>query len=73
MPEAEYWYHVFGVLHPSRGVGLEGPRTIPLSEIEAYCALFRISDLEDREELVTIIRAVDLAYLDLCEARKPKG
>lgn len=44
------------------------PMPIPLSEILAYCDLYRIHDLDERHEIVTFIQAMDRTYLD--RARK---
>jgi hypothetical protein len=36
---------------------------IPLSEIDAYCRLYGIGDLDDRCELATLIGLMDGEYL----------
>ena len=54
----------FGVLSASRLLyaGSTGAvaGAIPLAEIQAYCSLFQVSDVED---FIHLIRAMDDAYL----------
>ena len=50
-----------------------GPGPIPLSEILAYCDIYRIEDLDERDELVTFVRAMDQAYLEHVTKDTGKG
>lgn len=43
---------------------MSGALPIPLTEIECYCRLF---DVIDRELLITVVIAMDNAYLDWVE------
>jgi len=45
---------------------------IPLSEIMACCDLFGITDIDDRVEFVTIIQAMDSAFLDFYSRKTVK-
>lgn len=49
-----------------------GALPIPLSEIEVLMRLYQIPK-GDRLSFVRIIRAADLAYLELLEKRRSKG
>lgn len=40
-----------------------GAGPIPLTEIEAYCRLFSLTDPDDRADLITVIGAMDAEYL----------
>lgn len=53
----------FVLLSPSRAIGLNSVGHIPLTEIAAYFEIFNISDLEDRHEHLTLIRALDAEYV----------
>ena len=46
-----------------------GALPIPISEILAYCILYEIDDLEERNEYVAIIQALDQAYLELLSSK----
>lgn len=41
-----------------------GPLPVPVSEILAYCQLFYIAKLNERERLFRYINSLDNAYLD---------
>lgn len=60
---AEY-YRAFQVLTSSRSVGMGGVGAIPLSEIAAYFELFEVHDPDERYAYVTMIKALDSAYLE---------
>ena len=51
-------------MHRSRRAEMSGALPIPLTEIECYCRLF---DVIDRELLITVVIAMDNAYLDWVE------
>lgn len=72
-PPAEWaWYWKgFWRLHGSRQFTFNGPANIPISEIAAYCNLFRINSDEERDFFVTLIQVMDKAYLALVDKRKP--
>lgn len=57
-----YWAG-FHLLNASRPLGPSGVGPIPLSEIVAYCEMFQVDDMDERERFVTMIRALDAAYL----------
>ena len=63
---------MFTLLSASRGAGMEGPRPIPMSEIEAYCRVYGLTGLEERDDLTWMVRAIDQVYLDLCEQRRKR-
>jgi hypothetical protein len=58
----------FIFLSPSRTVAF-GTGFIPLSEIETYLRLFPTDDIE---RFLTLIRAVDNAYVDAVEKRQQR-
>jgi hypothetical protein len=53
----------FATLSDSRPVHFGGAGSIPLSEIEAYCRLTELEDVELRASLVRLIRRMDRAFL----------
>lgn len=56
-------YEAFQKLSSSRPLGMGGAGSIPISEISAYCALYRMEDLDDVDRFVTMIKALDSEYL----------
>jgi hypothetical protein len=46
-----------------------GQGYIPLTEIECYCRLFEI-ELEDRDFLLRLVRAIDMRYIELTRAKE---
>lgn len=59
--QAPVWA-AFNTLSDSRQMGMSaGP--IPLTEIEAYLRLFDITDPDDVDEYLTLIRRMDREYL----------
>lgn len=66
-PELNNWvmpcWNAFQLLTASRPLGMGGVGPIPLTEIEAYCRMYQVDDLDEREQLVTMIRALDSVYL----------
>ena len=63
------WLHsaieAFNLLSGSRGFGLYGALPIPLSEIESYCRLFSVTDLQEAAELIALVQAMDATYLEV--------
>lgn len=49
-------------------MGGAGP--IPLSEVLAYCRMFGIDDMDDRYELVALLRVADSEYLGMNAERR---
>lgn len=58
-----YYMEVFASLSDSRRHTYGQPVSIPLSEVLAYCQMFYIESIMEREALVRAIRAMDNAYL----------
>ena len=56
-------WEAFQILHASRAQGF-GFGPIPLSEVLAYFEAFAIDDLDEREELLTLIQQLDREYLN---------
>lgn len=48
----------------SRRVSMSGALPIPISEIQSYCRLFNIHDVEKIEKLVDRITFLDGVYLE---------
>ncbi len=42
---------------------MSGPLRVPVSEILAYCTLFYISNITERERLFRYVNSLDSAYL----------
>lgn len=71
-----YYKDVFSDLASSRAYTTEGlALPIPLSEVLAYCELFGIAGLEERDRLYRMIRAMDTTFrkvvADQAKAKKP--
>lgn len=61
-----YYYSIFMTLNSSRDYGaMGGVFPIKISEIEAFCRLFKIDSLTDRTDLFKIITFCDRIYIDL--------
>ncbi len=56
-------WQAFQLLHLGRTSSGFGPNPISLSEIHSYMELFDMRSSNERQEFVTIIRALDAAYL----------
>lgn len=41
-----------------------GPLPVPISEILAYCHLFYITNVDEREQLLRYVVSIDNAYLE---------
>lgn len=62
LPSAEALWEAWVVLQNSRPVGFD-IGYIPVSEVLAYCALLGISDLNQRERILTAVQRLDVEYL----------
>jgi hypothetical protein len=68
-----YFWNAYQQLTGSRRVSMSGALPIPISEIRAYCELFKIHDVEDIESLLNGINSLDQVYLDyVAEKSKTK-
>lgn len=65
-----YWLDIFGMLSPSRATSDYGPRSIPLTEVKALMDIMPIA--AEGDEIVMVVRAMDEAYLDEVERKRPK-
>lgn len=64
--EPHLWYYrdIYGELAGSRSHSASGdPLPIPVSEVLAYCQMYHIDGLDERETLCTMVRALDRAFL----------
>lgn len=59
-----YYYNAFQAMSSSRTAGMSGAMPIPLTEIVAYCNLFYIAQLEEREQLLRYVSSMDRVYLE---------
>ena len=66
------FYDAFNTLSGSRHWTMAGPAPIPLSEILAYLKIQNIDDIEERDEYVSLVRALDAEYLDIIQKRTTK-
>lgn len=62
-PWVTEYFRAFQILSFSRPIGMSGVGSIPVSEMVAYFALCEIHDPDEREAYVTMIQALDSAYL----------
>lgn len=70
VPDEWAWaMRAYNDLSGSRATGTGSAGPIPISEIKAYCELMDISNHEDREDLVLIIREIDQGYLQVMARR----
>lgn len=76
MPELDlrqtYFFNAYQYLGGSRRASMAGALPIPISEILAYCELFKIDDVDHRELLTDRITFLDGVYLEIAaEKSKP--
>ena len=64
-----YYYAAFNRLSRSRDASMAGPLPIKASEILAYCTLFNIQTVEERERIFDHIANLDDAYLEHVKTR----
>lgn len=60
-----FYYRAFQRCSGSRQVTMGGAGAIPLNQIESYCNLLNIHDVEKREEHIEWIQLLDNAYLKI--------
>lgn len=58
------FYNAYQRVTGSRNVSMSGPLPIPVSEIKAYCNLYKIHDVEKVELLHDMITCLDRVYLE---------
>lgn len=62
----------FWTLSASRGDGPGGPRGIGFEAIDRYAVRYGIEGVDEFEELMTLIRAMDGAFIDHVNERGTK-
>jgi hypothetical protein len=67
-----YYYNTYQSLSRSRNAGMGGAMPIPVSEILAFCNLFYIAQLNERERIFRYVNSLDNAYLEY-QAEKSKS
>ncbi len=60
-PASETIWVAYHRLDQTRGMGLNGPEPIQMSEIVAYFSLFPTASQEQRELIVRCVQAMDMA------------
>jgi hypothetical protein len=58
-----YYYNAYQQMSRSRSAGMGGALPIPVTEILAYCELFYIAQLDERERIFRYVNRLDDAYL----------
>lgn len=66
---------MFQAVSRSRNAGMAGALPVPVSEILAYCDLYQIAELNERDRIFRYVNRMDEAYLKhTAEKQKsPKG
>jgi hypothetical protein len=59
-----YYYSAYNRVSRSRDVSMAGALPLKVSEIAAYCELFKIHSLNERERLFDCITTLDDVYLE---------
>lgn len=67
-----YYYSVFQAIARSRAVGMAGALPIPASEILAYCSLYQIAELNERDRIFRYVTRLDETFLQV-SAEKAKS
>lgn len=67
-----YYYAAYRALSRSRNVAMTQPLPIPISEILAYCILFQIDNLTEREQILRTVNLLDDVYLEHVAAQQAK-
>lgn len=74
MPELNYrqgyFFSVYQDLAPSRDVAMHGALPIKVSEILAYCELFKVSSLQERSQIFRFVTALDGTYMEHVEKKR---
>lgn len=65
-----YYYSVYNRISRSRDVSMAGALPLKVSEISAYCELFKIHSLIERERLFDCVTTLDDAYLEYAAKRQ---
>ena len=66
-----YFRDVYDDIAGSRHYTANGdPLPVPISEVLAYCDMFHIDGLDEREKLLHMVRAMDRAFLDVIRKRR---
>jgi hypothetical protein len=60
-----YYYKIFGELNSYRQRHSEGLNPISLTDIESYIRLYKISSLDEIENILYFIRVLDTEYLEV--------
>ncbi len=67
-PELSQWafpyWETFSILSGSRQWTMGGPAPIPLTEIEAYCRLTGVDEMDDVADLLYQVRRLDGVWLE---------
>lgn len=73
LPQGLYaTWKAFAMLSRSRSYNFGGSNPIQIAEILAYFEMFGITDFEDRETMLYLIKELDSEYLKDEAARRPK-
>ena len=64
------YYEAFQKLSSSRAWTMAGPAPIPFSEIVTYLKFEGITDKDEQDEYVAMIREIDTAFLDHANKKK---
>jgi hypothetical protein len=67
-----YYYGAYQSIARGRPVSMGGPLAIPVSEILAYCYLFKISKVNERDRLLRYVTMIDNAYLEYVGEKRKK-
>lgn len=68
----QFYYDSFWALAASRGSNGFGLNPIPISEIKALADYYQLRNLDDRENLLTFVQALDTAYLNQLREKSDK-
>lgn len=72
-PSLIFFYEAFHDLSTSRPVSQAGPLPIPISEVLAYCAYYKIDDLDFRATLLDLVKRMDGKYLTDFQKKNAKS
>lgn len=65
-----HYYSTYNRISRSRDVSMAGALPLKVSEISAYCDLFKIQSLTERERLFDYVTSLDDAYLEYVAKRR---
>lgn len=63
-PDLTWVWNAWQSLNKRRAAGMNGPQAIPTSEIEAYCRLHNVTDVEEFERLIQAMEDAFMEYVD---------